>query len=227
LGALRLWVAEAAPGRAQLAAALASAAVTAAPAGGARAAAAPAGPSLASIHVRSDDTAFVEKTLRQTLPRLGRSAGSAYLPPRDGWIAVYDDLCDTDRKAQWRLAEELSVRLGLVVIALAVEAGAVVRMLVFDRGRMVDEYLSVPEWYGPLPPGEALALGINPTLVSRLSGADPGALRAIARTAASPAELPPPDELVADLGSLLGLHGAAAGFEIGAATPEAVRVTHG
>ena len=37
---------------------------------------------------------------------------------------------------------------------------------------MLDEYLSVPEYYGPLPSGEVVALGSNPTLVERLTGAD-------------------------------------------------------
>ena len=37
---------------------------------------------------------------------------------------------------------------------------------------MVDEYLSVPTWYGELPKGDELALAANPTLVSRLTGAD-------------------------------------------------------
>jgi hypothetical protein len=184
----------------------------------------PLGPSLASIHVQTDDAGYVERTLRQMVPRLGRSAGSVYLPARDGWIAVFDELCDRDRKAHRRLAEELSVRLGLVVVALAVEDGAVLRLLLFDRGRMVDEYLSVPEYHGQLPPGEVLSLALNPTLVARLTGADPGALRAIARTAASPAELPPAPALAAELGSLLGLHAPAVGHAQGAALPGSIAV---
>ena len=116
------------------------------------------------------------------------------------------------------------MRLGLVVAALAVEEGAVLRLLLFDRGRMVDEYLSVPEYHGPLPPGELLSLALNPTLVARLTGADPGALRAIARTAASPADLPPAPALAAELGSLLGLHAPAVGYDQGAALPGSIAV---
>ena len=48
---------------------------------------------------------------------------------------------------------------------------------------MVDEYLSVPTYYGPLPKGDELALEANPTLVARLTGADRDDVRRVARTA--------------------------------------------
>ena len=70
---------------------------------------------------------------------------------------------------------------------------------------MVDEYLSVPEYFGPLPPGDALALRANPTVVSRLTGAEPARVRAVARTAAGPSELPPARELYAQIAEVLGL----------------------
>ena len=57
------------------------------------------------------------------------------------------------------------------------------RFVIHDQGRMVDEYLSVPDYFGPLPPGDALALRANPTVVSRLTGAEPSRVRAVARTA--------------------------------------------
>jgi len=47
-----------------------------------------------------------------------------------------------------------------------------VRFRLFERGRMVDEYLSVPTYYGVLPKGDELAFAANPTLVSRLTGAE-------------------------------------------------------
>ena len=56
---------------------------------------------------------------------------------------------------------------------------------------MVDEYLSLPEYYGPLPPGDALALRANPTVVSRLTGANAASVRARAKTATRAADLPP------------------------------------
>jgi hypothetical protein len=81
----------------------------------------------------------------------------------------------------------------------------------FERGSVVDEYQSVPEYFEPLPPGDVVALGANPTVVARLTGAEPARVRAIARTAASPDELPPAPELLAQLAEVMGLEGAGRG----------------
>ena len=43
--------------------------------------------------------------------------------------------------------------MGAVVIALSLELDQAVRLIALDRGGIVDEYLSVPEFYGALPPG--------------------------------------------------------------------------
>jgi ribosomal protein S18 acetylase RimI-like enzyme len=169
-------------------------------------------PSFGSIHVQTDDERSVARAVEQFLPRLGRSGGTAITEARNGWIVVYDELCDHDRAAQRRLAGELSDRLGAAVVALALEEGAVVRFLLFDRGQMVDEYLSVPTYYGPLPRVDELALAANPTLIGRLTGADPARIRAVARTAASPSELPPAPELLAQVAEALGLTGAERGY---------------
>ena len=72
-------------------------------------------------------------------------------------------------------------------------------------GADVDEYLSLPEYYGDLPPGDVIALGANPTLVARLTGADPLRVREVARTAASPSELPPAGDLYAQIAELMGV----------------------
>jgi hypothetical protein len=124
---------------------------------------------------------------------------------RDGWVTVTDDLCDRDRSAQRRLGAELSDRMGVPVVALALEEEAVVRFLLFDRGRMVDEYLSVPSYYGELSKADELSLAANPTLVSRLTGAQPASVRAVARTASSPSELPPARELVQQIADVMNL----------------------
>ena len=69
----------------------------------------------------------------------------------------------------------------------------------------MDEYQSVPEYFGSLPPGDVIALGANPTVVARLTGAAPARVRAVARTAASPDELPPAPELLKQIAELMGL----------------------
>jgi ribosomal protein S18 acetylase RimI-like enzyme len=165
----------------------------------------------ASVHVQTDDFDAVQAAVSKYLPRYGGSGEARVAKPRNGWVAVYHELLDHDSKARDRLASELSNATGAVVCAIALEDGAVVRYALFDRGSIVDEYQSVPEYHGPLPPGDVVALGANPTVVARLTGAEPGRVRAVARTAASPAELPPAPELFAELAAVLGLEGAGHG----------------
>ena len=90
-------------------------------------------------------------------------------------------------------------------MTLSLEQGAVVRFRLYERGRMVDEYLSVPTFYGELPKGDELALEANPTLVARLTGADRDEVRRVMRTAISPADLPPADELYETIARMMGL----------------------
>ena len=184
-----------------------------------------AGASFGSIHVQSDDFVAVERAVRQFVPRLpGRSRGSIVSPPRAGWIAVHDDVCDRDPRQLRRLARELSDRMGSVVLAIGIEDGAVVRFVLHERGSVVDEYLSVQEYYGPLPPGDVVALAANPRVVARLTGADPEAVRAAALHARSPAELPPPAEVLAGLARAMGLEGTEHGWADAPELPGAIRI---
>jgi ribosomal protein S18 acetylase RimI-like enzyme len=165
----------------------------------------------ASVHVQTDDFDAVQAAVAKYLPRFGGSGQGRVGEPRSGWVAVYHELLDHDRKARDRLASELSNATAAVVCTLAVEDGAVVRYALFERGSIVDEYQSVPEYHGPLPPGDVVALGANPTVVARLTGAEPARVRAVARTASSPEELPPAPEHLAQLAEVLGIEGAGRG----------------
>ncbi|HZT90680.1 MAG TPA: GNAT family N-acetyltransferase [Gaiellaceae bacterium] len=159
-----------------------------------------AGVHRASTHVQSDDLESVERALAQFVPRLQ----SPQVTRNASWTRISDPALDGDRDAHGRLAGELSDRLGAVVVALAQEDD-VVRFRLYERGRMVDEYLSVPTYYGPLSKGDELALEANPTLVARLTGASRDEVRRVARTAATPADLPPAPELYEQVAALMGL----------------------
>jgi ribosomal protein S18 acetylase RimI-like enzyme len=154
----------------------------------------------ATTHVQSDDELSVERAVGQFLPRLQ----APVIQSGESWMRITDPVLDHDREAHGRLAKEVSERLGAVTVALALE-GPVVRFRLYERGRMVDEYLSVPTYYGPLPKGDELALAANPTLVSRLTGADRDDVKRVARNAATPAELPPASELYEQIARLMGL----------------------
>lgn len=155
---------------------------------------------LATTHVQSDDELSVERAVAQFLPRLE----APEVRSGESWMRVVDPVLDRDRDAHGRLAKELSERLGAVTVALGLE-GPVVRFRLYERGRMVDEYLSVPTFYGELPKGDELALAANPTLVARLTGADRDEVKRVARTAISPTELPPARELYEQLARVMGL----------------------
>jgi GNAT superfamily N-acetyltransferase len=163
------------------------------------------GPTFGSVHVQTDDVTTVERAVQKVLPRLGRSERTEVTGPDNGWVTVHDELGNRDPRALLSLAKELSYANGGVVLALGVEDGALVRYTLVDRGSVVDEYASVPEYHGPLPPGDVIALGANPTVVARLTGADPARVREIARTGASPADLPPALELHAQIAELMGV----------------------
>lgn len=182
------------------------------------------GETFGSIHVQTDDEPAVERAVRQFVPRLpGASRGSLVAPPRNGWVAVYDDVCDRDPRQLHRLGRELSDRLGAVVAVVGVTDGAVVRYALLERGTVMDEYASVPEHDGPLPPGDVVALAANPRVAARLTGADAESVRTVARQAPSPADLPPARELVALVAGALGIEGAGHGW---ADAPELEGVRH-
>jgi hypothetical protein len=180
-------------------------------------------PSFGSIHVQTDDVDAVVRGVRQFVPRMpGNSQGSVVSPPRNGWVTVYDELADREPEMLRRLARELSDRMGAVVLLLGVEEGQVVRFVLFERGRVMDEYLSVPEHHGELPPGDVIALSANPTVVARLTGADPGEVRRVVRTARRVEDLPPAPEFVAEVAAVLGVEGADYGYDAALALEDAL-----
>jgi GNAT superfamily N-acetyltransferase len=183
-------------------------------------------PSTGSVHVQTDDQAAVEKAVVRWAPRVARTAATVVSAPENGWIGVYDEVAGTEPDRLRKLASELSYVISGVVVALGIERGAVVRLIAFERGQMMDEYLSVPEYYGALPPGDAMALRANPTLLARLTGGKAPAIREAARTAASPAELPAADEVAEGLAAALGIPQPTVRFEEAKSLPGAVTVSH-
>jgi ribosomal protein S18 acetylase RimI-like enzyme len=165
-----------------------------------------------SIHVQTDDRDRVRREFDKYRPRIAAPGAGRVAEPRNGWVSVYDEQLERDPRLLQRLARELSNAVGSVVVCVTVEDEAVVGYAIFDRGSSVDDYLSVPEYHGPVPPGDVVSLAANPRVVQRLTGADPASVRAVARTASSPSELPPARELAAQIGALMGIDGADRGF---------------
>ena len=157
------------------------------------------GPTFGFVHVQNDD---VEKVKRDAAKVLRFEPD---VEVEGNWVRVRSDATDAEPERLKALAKELSYTTGGVVLSLGVERGVVVRYDLFDKGADVDEYLSVPEYFGPLPPGDTYALGANATVVGRLTGADPRRVREVARTAASPGELPPAQELYEQIATVMGV----------------------
>jgi len=183
-------------------------------------------PSTGSVHLQTDDQAAVEKAVARWAPRVARTAATVVSAPENGWIGVYDEVAGREPDRLRKLASELSYVISGVVVALGIERGAVVRLVAFERGQMMDEYLSIPEYYGALPPGDAMALRANPTLLARLTGGKAPAIRSAALTAGSTAELPPPQELADGLIKALGIPRAVVDFEEAKSLPGAITVSH-
>ncbi|HEY2182552.1 MAG TPA: GNAT family N-acetyltransferase [Gaiellaceae bacterium] len=158
-----------------------------------------AGPTFGFVHVQTDDVETVKRDAVKVL-RLEPD-----VEVEGNWVRVRSDATDDDPEKLKALAKELSYTTGGVTLSLGVQRGVVVRYDLFDRGADVDEYLSVPEYFGPLPSGDAYALGANATVVGRLTGADPRRVREVARTAASPGELPPAQELYEQIATAMGV----------------------
>ncbi|MBV8480443.1 MAG: GNAT family N-acetyltransferase [Actinobacteria bacterium] len=157
------------------------------------------GPTFGAVHVQTDD---VEKVRREAAKVLRSDPDLAVA---GGWVRVRSDSTDADPERLKTLARELSYTTAGVTLALGVERGAVVRYNLYDRGSDVDEYLSVPEFYGELPPGDVYAMGANATVLARLTGADPHRVREVAKTATSASELPPAQELYEQLAAVIGV----------------------
>jgi hypothetical protein len=117
--------------------------------------------------------------------------------------------------------------MGAVVLLLGVEEEQVVRFVLLERGRLMDEYLSVPEYHGELPPGDVISLAANPTVVARLTGADPAQVRSVIRTADRPEDLSPAPQLVAEIAEVLGVEGAGHGCAAAHSTEGAVILARG
>jgi ribosomal protein S18 acetylase RimI-like enzyme len=157
------------------------------------------GPTFGFVHVQTDEVERVKRDAAKVL-RLEPD-----VEVEGNWVRVRSDVTDADPESLKALAKELSYTAGGVTLSLGIQRGAVVRYDLFDRGADVDEYLSVPEYFGPLPPGDVYSLGANATVVGRLTGADPHRVREVARTAASPGELPPAQELYEQIATVMGV----------------------
>lgn len=181
--------------------------------------------SFGSVHLQTDDQGAVVKLVERLVPRVLTSSETVVSPARNGWIAVYDEVAERDPDKLRALGRELSSASAHVTITIGVEYARIVHLIAMERGRLMDEYVSVPSLRN-VAPGDAIALRANPTVLSRLTGADPGRIRSVARTAESPDELPPAEDLLGDVAAALGIEGAELRLDQARGLPGGVIVEH-
>ena len=160
------------------------------------------GPTFGFVHVQTDDVEKVERDAAKVLPRLepdveveGPTLGRACAPTRP----------TPSRRGSRRSRRSSRTRSAVSSSRWASRTAPSSATTLFDRAPTSTSTLSVPEYFGPLPPGDVYALGANPTVVGRLTGADPRRVREVARTAASPGELPPAQELYEQIATVMGV----------------------
>ena len=185
------------------------------------------GASFGSIHVQTDDVAAVVRAAEIYVPRLpGGSNGTVVLPPRNGWTAVYDELCDREPDhAEAPDARHLEparllrrphgrARGGSRRPLRAVRAWAcgrrVRRRFRSSTGRCRPETSSGSPRTRPSSPA-------SPAPIRH------GCERS-RETPPSPTDLPPPPELLASLASVLGVEGATYGHAHAGSEPGAIVV---
>lgn len=99
------------------------------------------GGSFGSVHLQTDDQTAVIKLVQRLVPRVFTSPATIVSPPRNGWIAVYDEVADRDPNRLRALGRELSSASAYVTITLGVEYGRIVHLVAMERGRVMDEYV--------------------------------------------------------------------------------------
>ncbi len=93
-----------------------------------------------------------------------------------------------------------------------------------DADREHDAAGAVAELLREPPQLARVALAANPRVVSRLTGAEPAAVRAAAVHGTSPAEVPPAEETLAAIAAAMGIDGAVHGWSDAPDLAGAVRI---
>lgn len=102
------------------------------------------GTSCVNFHARSEDAAAVAKALARIV-----HVEALVAPPNYGWITFFDQNASSqDTKQLVRIARSLSKKLQTAVFAFLVHDSDVFRYHLFDRGKLIDQFDSRPDYFG-------------------------------------------------------------------------------
>ncbi len=121
-----------------------------------------------SFHVRTADEKAVSAALK------ARGGHHRVLAPKGGWVSAYDERASRQDETRIReLAESLSQDLMAAAIAFLVHDSDIACYWLFDRGRLLDEYNSCPDYFDDDAKDQASgAAGGQPDVLVRYCRAD-------------------------------------------------------
>ena len=97
--------------------------------------------SFGAVHLQTDDQGSVVKLVERLVPRVLTSRETV-VSPANGWIAVYDENAERDPDKLRALGRGSSAS-AHVTITIG-EYARIVHLIAMERGRLMDEYVSVP-----------------------------------------------------------------------------------
>lgn len=106
-----------------------------------------------NFQVRSDSMERVTEAMQR------RDASSAYISPElNGWVSIYEGNSESqDDQIIKTLGTTLSTDLQTAVIAFLIHDSSVLYYWLFEDGTLIDQYVSIPDYFGPVPDAEKLA----------------------------------------------------------------------
>src|SRR5580658_950634 len=104
------------------------------------------GASFTNYHVRKADAAACARALTALI-----SARALVTDSKNGWTTVYDEHSDSqDIEVFRRLAKGLSSKLKTAIIALMVHDSDIFVYLIYEHGKLIDQFDSKPDYFGPV-----------------------------------------------------------------------------
>jgi hypothetical protein len=99
-----------------------------------------------NYHVRNASAAACAKALTTLI-----SSRALVTDAKNGWTTVYDEQSDSqDIEVLRRLAKDLSSRLKTAVIAMMVHDSDIFVYLIYENGKLIDQFDSKPDYFGPV-----------------------------------------------------------------------------
>jgi len=99
-----------------------------------------------NYHVRKVDAEVCAKALTTLI-----SSRALVTDSKNGWTTVYDEQSDSqDIEVLRRLAKELSSKLKTAVIAMMVHDSDIFVYLIYENGKLIDQFDSKPDYFGPV-----------------------------------------------------------------------------